>query len=38
MPPRMKPVHATSVARTLVELARADAPGVRVVESREMRG
>jgi hypothetical protein len=38
MPPRMKPVQARDVARTLVESARADAPGVRVVESREMRG
>jgi uncharacterized protein YbjT (DUF2867 family) len=37
MPPRMKPVQATDVARTLLESARADAPGVRLVESREMR-
>lgn len=37
MPPRMKPIPAKDVARALVELARENAPGVRVVESREMR-
>ncbi|HVS33647.1 MAG TPA: oxidoreductase [Thermoanaerobaculia bacterium] len=37
MPPRYRPVEARDVARTLVDAARADAPGVRIVESREMR-
>lgn len=38
MPPKMKPIHARDVARGLVELAQEDAPGVRVLESRELRG
>lgn len=37
MPPAYKPVEARTVARALVTLAREDAPGVRVVESRELR-
>ncbi len=37
MPPRLQPIHATAVARALVELAREDAPGARVLESRELR-
>lgn len=37
MPPKYKPIEARDVARALVRLAREDAPGVRVVESRELR-
>lgn len=37
MPPRLQPIHATAVARALVELAREDGPGARVIESRELR-
>jgi uncharacterized protein YbjT (DUF2867 family) len=36
-PPRWKPVEATSVARALVEAARRDLPGIRVLENRELR-
>ena len=36
-PPSMKPVHATDVARALVQAAREDRPGVNVIESRAMR-
>jgi uncharacterized protein YbjT (DUF2867 family) len=36
-PPRWKPVDATSVARALVEAARRDLPGIRVLENRELR-
>ncbi|HEX7150763.1 MAG TPA: oxidoreductase [Thermoanaerobaculia bacterium] len=37
MPPKYKPIHVRDVARALVEAARVNAPGVRVLESREMR-
>ena len=37
MPPKYKPIEARDVARALVRLAREDAEGVRVVESRELR-
>lgn len=37
MPPKYKPIEARDVARALVRLAREDAPGVKVVESRELR-
>jgi uncharacterized protein YbjT (DUF2867 family) len=37
MPPRYKPIEARDVAKALVRLAREDAPGVKVVESRELR-
>jgi uncharacterized protein YbjT (DUF2867 family) len=36
-PPRWKPVEATSVARALVEAARRDLPGIRILENRELR-
>jgi uncharacterized protein YbjT (DUF2867 family) len=36
-PPRWKPVESTSVARALVEAARRDLPGIRVLENRELR-
>jgi uncharacterized protein YbjT (DUF2867 family) len=36
-PARWKPVAATSVARALVEAARRDLPGIRVLENRELR-
>ena len=36
-PPRWKPVEATSVARALVEAARRDLPGIRMLENRELR-
>jgi len=38
VPRRWAPVHARDVARSLVEAARGDAPGVRVIESREIGG
>jgi uncharacterized protein YbjT (DUF2867 family) len=37
MPPSLKPIQAYTVAAALATLAREDAPGVRVVESRELR-
>ncbi len=36
-PPRWRPVPAESVARALVEAAKRDAPGVHVLENRELR-
>ena len=36
-PSRYKPIAAHDVAKALVRLAKEDAPGVRVVESRELR-
>lgn len=36
-PPKYKGIHARTIARALVDAAREDAPGVRVLESREMR-
>ncbi len=36
-PPRWKPVEATSVARALVEAARRDLPGIRMLENQELR-
>lgn len=37
MPPAYKPIEARTVARALVDAAREDAPGMRIMESREMR-
>lgn len=37
MPAKYKPIAAHDVAKALVRLAKEDAPGVRVVESRELR-
>jgi hypothetical protein len=37
MPERIKPIEASDVARALVALAKRDTPGVRVVESRELK-
>ena len=37
MPSRMKPIEAHTVARALIALARRATPGVRVVESRELK-
>jgi uncharacterized protein YbjT (DUF2867 family) len=37
VPAKYKPIEARDVARALVEAARRDEPGVRVLESREMR-
>ena len=36
-PPRWKPVEGSSVARALVEAARRDLPGIRVLENPELR-
>lgn len=36
-PSKYKPIEARDVARALVRLAREDAPGVNVVESRELK-
>jgi uncharacterized protein YbjT (DUF2867 family) len=36
-PPRWRPVPVARVARALVEAAKADAPGVRILENRELR-
>lgn len=36
-PPRWRPVHATQVARALVEAARRDLPGVHIMENQELR-
>ncbi|HVG25765.1 MAG TPA: NAD(P)H-binding protein [Thermoanaerobaculia bacterium] len=36
-PPKYKPIAARDVAKALVRLASDDAPGVKVVESRELR-
>ena len=36
-PPRWKPVHAAQVARALVEAAKGDAPGIRILENAELR-
>lgn len=37
MPPRLKPIEARTVAQALVALANREDPGVRVVESRELK-
>jgi uncharacterized protein YbjT (DUF2867 family) len=37
MPPNIKPIDARLVARALVDAARDDAPGVRIIESKGMR-
>jgi uncharacterized protein YbjT (DUF2867 family) len=37
MPPSLKPIEAKTVARALVTVARQDAPGARIIESRELR-
>ena len=37
MPTRVRPIDARVVARAIVELAREDAPGGRIIESAEMR-
>ena len=36
-PSKYKPIEASAVARALVRLAREDAPGVRIIESRDLR-
>jgi uncharacterized protein YbjT (DUF2867 family) len=36
-PPRWRPVHAAQVARALIEAAKRDLPGVRILENRELR-
>ena len=36
-PPRWRPVRADHVARALLEAARRDEPGVRILENRELR-
>jgi len=36
-PPRWRPVQAAQVARALIEAARQDVPGVRILENRELR-
>ena len=36
-PARWRPVTAERVARALVEAARRDQPGVRILENRELR-
>jgi hypothetical protein len=36
-PGRYKPVHAHAVAAALVRAANEDAPGRRIIESREIR-
>lgn len=37
MPAAYKPIEARTVARALADAAREDAPGMRIMESREMR-
>lgn len=37
MPPKYKPIHVRDVARALVALSREDVPGVKFVESKELR-
>ena len=37
MPPAYKPIHGRDVARALVDAAREDKPGARILLSREMR-
>lgn len=37
MPPGIKPIDVRLVARALVDAARDDSPGLRIIESREMR-
>ena len=37
-PPKYRPIEGRDVARALVRAAREDRPGVRILESREMRG
>jgi uncharacterized protein YbjT (DUF2867 family) len=37
-PPAWRPVQAAQVARALVEAAKRDLPGVRILENRELRG
>jgi uncharacterized protein YbjT (DUF2867 family) len=37
MPSRMKPIEAQTVARALVTLGKREEPGVRIVESRELK-
>ena len=37
IPPKYKPIHVREVARAVTRLAREDAPGVRIVESKELR-
>lgn len=37
-PSRYQPIEASAVARALVDAAREGRPGVRILESREMRG
>lgn len=37
-PSRYQPIEASAVARSLVDAAREGRPGVRILESREMRG
>jgi uncharacterized protein YbjT (DUF2867 family) len=36
-PPGWRPVAAAQVARALVDAAKADAPGVRILENQELR-
>ncbi len=36
-PPRWRPVQAAQVARALVEAAKRDLPGVRILENRDLR-
>jgi uncharacterized protein YbjT (DUF2867 family) len=36
-PPRWRPVSAASVARALVDAAKRDAPGIRILENRDLR-
>ncbi|HSJ65300.1 MAG TPA: NAD(P)H-binding protein [Gemmatimonadaceae bacterium] len=37
LPGRLRPVEASDVAAALVDAARADAPGMRIIESEEIR-
>ena len=36
VPPRWRPVQAASVAKRLIEAAKRDAPGVRILENRDL--
>jgi hypothetical protein len=38
LPRAYRPVHGRMVAQALVETARADLPGVRILENRDLRG
>jgi uncharacterized protein YbjT (DUF2867 family) len=36
-PPRWRPVSAAKVAQALVDAAKRDVPGIRILENRDLR-